>query len=260
WWRHRRSPAPRRPEVPLVRRRCGRGSHARAASTTRQCSSPAVTTQSALGSPAPSPKFLTTWWMNLRRRRRRRGMTSGGSGTGARVTPCSWTTGTARVVRARARRCCHIAGASSYWWTADWSRESHRQLNKLQHMLQRMQQLPSALTNKDNRDLRTCRGRNSWTGNQLYQRKYSGHLFWDTNFLFFTCIILVANGNHLAESFEFRNEYSPHNAAHKITFLINWGVAKQAFRLEIFLVKGREIMINIDTIGVLFDRMHYSEH
>jgi hypothetical protein len=56
WWRHRRSPAPRRPEVPLVRRRCGRGSHARAASTTRQCSSPAVTTQSALGSPAPSPK------------------------------------------------------------------------------------------------------------------------------------------------------------------------------------------------------------
>uniref|UniRef100_A0A804QD48 DUF8204 domain-containing protein n=1 Tax=Zea mays TaxID=4577 RepID=A0A804QD48_MAIZE len=60
WWRHRRSPAPRRPEVPLVRRRCGRGSHARAASTTRQCSSPAVTTQSALGSPAPSPKEEAT--------------------------------------------------------------------------------------------------------------------------------------------------------------------------------------------------------
>ncbi|PWZ14611.1 hypothetical protein Zm00014a_002540 [Zea mays] len=55
-----------------------------------------------------------------------------------------------------------------YWWTADWSRESHRQLNKLQHMLQRMQQLPSALTNKDNRDLRTCRGRNSWTGKLLF--------------------------------------------------------------------------------------------
>jgi hypothetical protein len=56
WWRHRRSPAPRRSKVPLVRRRRGRGSRARDASTTHQCSSPAATTQSALGSPAPSPK------------------------------------------------------------------------------------------------------------------------------------------------------------------------------------------------------------
>jgi hypothetical protein len=54
--RHRRSRAPRRSEVPLVRRRRGKGSLARAASTTRRCSSPAGTTPFASGSPAPSPK------------------------------------------------------------------------------------------------------------------------------------------------------------------------------------------------------------
>jgi hypothetical protein len=56
WERPRRSPAARRPEGRLFRRRRGRASRARAASTTPRCSNPGDTTPSAWGSLAPSRK------------------------------------------------------------------------------------------------------------------------------------------------------------------------------------------------------------